>query len=118
GRAGEVRVVAAHEAPLRRRRREQHTVEAARWIDELQRRPRVVLRDDLLAGERHPGHAGRPAVRAVLAQPETVPEARAVEGDAGDDRERLGLALHAELAEPRDAFLDHVPREHVVTGGP
>ena len=73
-RSVEVRVVPADEAALRRRRREQHAVERARWVDELQRRARVVLGDDLLAGERDTGRAGGPSVRPVLAHAQPVTE--------------------------------------------
>src|SRR5207247_2242109 len=54
-------------------------------------------------------------VRALVqdADPDAVAKARAIEGDAGHDREELLLALDAELAEPGDALLDHVPLEAI-----
>src|SRR5439155_7484271 len=115
-RTREVAVVATDVAPLRRRRGEEHAVIRTLRVDELEGRARVVVRDDLLAGEREPGHPGGPAVRAVLAHADAVAEARAVEGHAGHDREELLLALDAELAEPGDALLHHVPLDAVVAG--
>src|SRR2546430_13347853 len=107
-RAREVAVVAADVAALRRRRGEQHAVVRTLRVDELERGARVVVRDDLLAGEREPGHAGGPAVRAVLAHPDAVTEPRPVEGDTRHDREELLFPLNSQLAEPADALLHHV----------
>src|SRR5207247_567576 len=112
-RAREVAVVAADVAALRRRRGEQHAVVRTLCVDELERRARVVARDDLLAGQREPGHAGGPAVGAVLAHADAVTEPRSIEGDAGHDREELLLPLNSQLAERADAFLHHVPLEAV-----
>src|SRR6266545_7800311 len=77
--AVEEAVRAAAVARLRRRLREQHAVERARRVAELELRPREVLLDDLLAGERGAGRAGGVAVRAVLAHADAVAEAAAVE---------------------------------------
>src|SRR6185436_5100417 len=67
-------VVAAAVARDRRRLREEHAHERTRCVDELERRARVVLLNDLLRVEREARDARRPALRAVLAHAETVAE--------------------------------------------